>query len=213
MPKAPATQEEVEAVRGRILEEALSIINAEGYANLSMRKLALRLGFTAKTIYNYYSNKDELYLMALIEGFGDMVQDFRAACRACAEPVEKLRALAQAYVRWGIANKHSYNIMFSMDTPKYSDYIGTPMEPVAERQNLVALQLAEIATAVLSEAAAARHLPAGEIPHRLLQFWSTLHGLVSLSISRVTLEVGDVEAAMPWLIEELVRPYAKTPER
>jgi hypothetical protein len=31
-----------------------------GYASLSMRKLARRLGVTAKTIYNYYANMDEI---------------------------------------------------------------------------------------------------------------------------------------------------------
>ncbi len=79
MPKAPARPEVVEAIRERILKEALFIINKDGYANLSMRKLALRLGFTAKTIYNYYSNKDELYLMALTKGFQELAEQFRAA--------------------------------------------------------------------------------------------------------------------------------------
>ncbi|MEN6475394.1 MAG: TetR/AcrR family transcriptional regulator, partial [Syntrophaceae bacterium] len=102
MPKAPATPEVVEAVRERILNEALAIINTEGYANLSMRKLARRLGFTAKTIYNYYSNKDELYLMVLIKGFSDLVQEFRAVCQSSADPLEKLSAAMHAYVRWGI---------------------------------------------------------------------------------------------------------------
>jgi hypothetical protein len=45
--------------------------------------------------------------------------------------VEKLRAAMHAYVYWGIEHRHSYNIMFSMDTPKYSDYVGTAMEAVA----------------------------------------------------------------------------------
>jgi len=208
MPKAPATPEVVEAVRERILNEALAIINTEGYANLSMRKLARRLGFTAKTIYNYYSNKDELYLMVLIKGFSDLVQEFRAVCQSSADPLEKLSAAMHAYVRWGIGNKHYYNIMFSMDTPKYRDYRGTPMEEVAEKQNRIALELPEIGTAILKEVAGKIHsISEEEIPYRLMQLWTTLHGVVSLSISRVTLEVWDFQGTIEPILTEALRPF------
>ncbi len=208
MPKPPAPPQVVEAMRERILSEALSIINHEGYASLSMRKLARRLGVTAKTIYNYYANKDEIYLMALIDAFGDLTERFRQACRSSDNPVEKLRAAMHAYVYWGIEHRHSYNIMFSMDTPKYSDYVGTAMEAVAERQNRVALQVAEIGTAILTEVASYNgSIAKDEVPYRLLHLWSTLHGMVSLYISRVTLEVWDLRGAMDRILQDVLRPY------
>lgn len=208
MPKAPAAPEVVEAVRERILNEALAIINAEGYANLSMRKLAQRLGFTAKTIYNYYSNKDELYLMVLIKGFSDLAAEFRAASRSSADPLARLSAAMHAYVRWGIGNKHYYNIMFSMDTPKYSDYRGTPMEGIAEKQNRIALELAETGTAILKEVARkVSSISEDEVPYRMMQLWTILHGVVSLSISRVTLEVWDFQKTIEGILSEALRPF------
>jgi AcrR family transcriptional regulator len=208
MPKTPATPEAIEATRERILTEALFIINQEGYASLSMRKLAHRLGVTAKTIYNYYSNKDELYLMVLIKGFTELVAEFRAAYLSSADPMQKLRAAVHAYVNWGIANKHYYNIMFSMDTPKYSDYRGTAMEKIAKRQNLIALEIPEIGKNILTEVALHnRRISADEVPYRLLHLWSILHGMVSLYISRVTLEVWDLQGAMDRIIEDMLRPY------
>jgi len=208
MPKAPATPEVVEAVRERILNEALAIINAEGYANLSMRKLARRLGFTAKTIYNYYSNKDELYLMVLIKGFTELVEEFRAAYLSSVDPLQKLLNAMHAYVRWGISNKHYYNIMFSMDTPKYRDYRGTPMEKVAEKQNRIALELPQIGTAILKEVALENHsITEDEIPYRLMQLWTILHGVVSLSVSRVTLEVWDFKGTIEPILKEALRPF------
>ncbi len=208
MPKVPATQEAITATRERILKEALFIINKEGYANLSMRKLARRLGFTAKTIYNYYSNKDELYLMVLIKGFSDLAEEFRKVDRSPADPLKKFRAAVHTYVKWGIKNKHYYNIMFSMDTPKYSDYRGTAMEPIAERQNSVALEIPEIAVSILNAVAEKTgRFSARETPFHLLQIWSTLHGMVSLYISRVTLEVRNIDKAIDWILDEVVKPY------
>lgn len=208
MPKPPATPEAVEAVRERILGEALFIINQDGYAHLSMRKLATRLGVTAKTIYNYYSNKDELYLMALTKGFQSLAVEFRAAYGSSENPVEKMHAAVHAYVRWGIGNKHYYNIMFSMDTPKYADYVGTRMEELAARQNKVALEIAQIGTSIMSELAAYNgSISPDEIPFRLLHVWSTLHGMVSLYISRVTLEVGNLQEVMDRILDEVQRPF------
>jgi AcrR family transcriptional regulator len=210
MPKPPASPEAVEAVRERILAETLSIINQDGYADLSMRKLARHLGFSAKTIYNYYSNKDELYLMALIKGFQELSEEFRAAYESSENPVEKLRAVVRAYVRWGIENRHYYNIMFSMNTPKYADYVGTRMEETADRQNRVALELARIGSSVLREVASYnRSVEPGDTTFHLLHIWSTLHGLVSLYISRVTLEVGNLQEVTDRVLEEVLRPYTK----
>lgn len=208
MPKIPATPEAITATRERILKEALFIINEEGYANLSMRKLAKRLGFTAKTIYNYYSNKDELYLMVLIKGFTDLAEEFRRVDRMSGDPLKKFRAAVHAYVKWGIENKHYYNIMFSMDTPKYSDYRGTAMEPIAERQNSVALGIPEIAVSILNAVAEKTgRFSRRDVPFHLLQIWSTLHGMVSLYISRVTLEVRNIDKAIDWILDEVVKPY------
>jgi AcrR family transcriptional regulator len=208
MPKAPAAPEVVEAIRERILKEALFIINKDGYANLSMRKLALRLGFTAKTIYNYYSNKDELYLMVLMKGFQELTEQFRAAYLSSENPVEKMRSAVHAYVHWGIENRHYYNIMFSMDTPKYTDYLGTKMEGIADRQNQIALQVAEIGTTILTEVGLYNgSISPDEVPYRLLHIWSTLHGMVSLYISRVTLEVWDLQGAIDRILEEVMRPF------
>ncbi|MCK5680918.1 helix-turn-helix transcriptional regulator, partial [bacterium] len=62
MPKAPRTPEEVELVRQAILDAALKIIVEDGYKGFSMRKLGRSMGMTAKTVYNYFINKDEIYL-------------------------------------------------------------------------------------------------------------------------------------------------------
>lgn len=208
MPKTPATPEAIEATRERILNEALVIINNEGYASLSMRKLAKRLGVTAKTIYNYYSNKDELYLMVLIKGFSELAAEFRKAYEFSDDPVKKLRAAVNAYVNWGISNRNYYNIMFSMDTPKYSDYISTQMEAVADRQNRIALEISEISIKILTELALKKaDLSKCDIHYHLLGLWSTLHGMVSLYISRVTLEVWDLKGAMDRIIGDVLKPY------
>jgi len=63
MPKTTRSPEEVKKIKDRILETALQLLIDDGFMHFSMRKLAARLGITAASIYNYFTNKDELYLL------------------------------------------------------------------------------------------------------------------------------------------------------
>ena len=54
MPKTPRTDEQIEAVKEKILMHAMDLIVEHGYEGFSMRKVADKMGFAAKTIYNYF---------------------------------------------------------------------------------------------------------------------------------------------------------------
>ncbi len=203
MPKIPASPEVVSSIRENIIMEAAALINEVGYSDFSMRRLGSRLGVAAKTIYNYFTDKDELYLMIVTRGFEILFSRFNDAYSSADDPFARLRAMARAYIDYGIENPHLYTIMFSMGTPKYADYVGKRHEKLAESQNMTALRSAELAERVLREIA--RETP-GTDPedanYRLMYMWSTLHGIVSLSLSRVTLEVGDFERGIDRMIDD-----------
>jgi len=213
MPKMPASPEMVESIRENIIMEAAALINEAGYSDFSMRKLGARLGIAAKTIYNYFTDKDELYLMIVTKGFEILFCRFQEAYASGNSPFEKLRAMAIAYIDYGIGNPHLYTIMFSMGTPKYADYVGTKHEKLAESQNITALRSAELAEKVIREIAltGGRFKPE-DSNYRLMHFWSMLHGIVSLSLSRVTLEVGDFKQSISRVIDETLEWYRIGPE-
>ena len=121
MPKPAATKEQVEAVRERIIRETISLISACGFSGFSMRKLGSRLGVAAKTIYNYFSDKDELYLSVLAKGFAQLRKRLTQARDPQTAPVEALRNMARAYVGFGLENPHYYNVLFNMDLPRFVD--------------------------------------------------------------------------------------------
>jgi AcrR family transcriptional regulator len=196
MPKAPMTKEEVENTRGRILDTALSIIIEEGFNNLSVRKIASRLGFTATTIYNYYTNKDEINLMIRIRGF-EKLYDLLTNRSASFNDIEnKLNARVRAYIEFGLTNPSYYDIMFNLHTPKYLDYVGTDIEPLAHTEKQNALKCLSLFTELIS---AYIHLNGKKKDHfvlyQVVKYWSDLHGLVTLTNSRLFHEVlGDVDS-------------------
>jgi len=59
--------------RARVVETALSFVDDNGLAALSMRKLGGRLGVEAMSLYNHVDNKDDL-LRAIVVHLLDMVE-------------------------------------------------------------------------------------------------------------------------------------------
>ena len=192
MPKAPMTKEEVENTRGRILDTALNIIIEEGFNNFSVRKIASRLGVTATTIYNYYTNKDEINLMIRIRGF-EKLYDLLTNRSASFNDIEnKLKARIRAYIEFGLTNPSYYDIMFNLHTPKYLDYVGTDIEPLAHTEKQNALKCLSLFTELISA-----YIPLNGkkkdhfVLYQVVKYWSDLHGLVTLTNSRLFHEVMD----------------------
>jgi len=208
MPKAPQSQEDREIVREKILDEALSLISEHGFKSFSMRKLASRLGLTATSIYRYYSNKDELYLMILTEGFEMLNKRFEEIYSTKEEGTLKLRKMLEAYIDFGINKSHYYNIMFTSDAPKYRDYVGTDIEPVAFMEKQTALKLIEITTRALQDAVdGSFSMTREEIRFYVIKIWSTLHGILTLYNSRVLPEVEEnPQQIIRHIADDLIAP-------
>ena len=57
-----------------ILKAAVSVVDAEGLAALSMSRLAKELGFTTMSLYRHVTNKDELLVLLFDEVVGPAVE-------------------------------------------------------------------------------------------------------------------------------------------
>jgi AcrR family transcriptional regulator len=211
MPKKPMTKEEIENTRGRILDTALNIIIEEGFNNLSLRKIASRLGVTATTIYNYYTNKDEINLMIRIRAF-EKLHDLLTKRSAPFNNIEdRLKAMIRAYIEFGLTYPSYYDIMFNLHTPKYLDYVGTHIEPLAhtEKQNALkclALFMEPISNYISGKGKKKDHF----ILFQVIKSWSDLHGLVTLNNSRLFHEVTDkvedfIEERTTEMIENILK--------
>ena len=184
MPRTARKQDEIDEVKDSILDGALAIIVEEGYASFTMRKLGSSLGCAAKTIYNYFNSKEEIYLRLLIKGFEKLNSAADEAICGVADPLERLRILGNTYIQFGLENGHYYNIMFSWDVPKYLSYVGTNYEVQAWEEKEIAMYYASVAEAAISEALLAKGVTdKAETEYRLIRMWAELHGFISLNNS------------------------------
>ncbi len=182
--KTARGKKEIKQIREKILENALDIIVLKGLDGLTMRNLAKKTNMTAPNLYNYFSNKDEIYIHIVIRGFEMLYADLKAACDLHEDKTERLRAMIDTYMAFGINKPRYYDIMFTRPTPKYNDYIGTPLEKISEIEYKISMDIAALALKTASDVIGPS---AGDeiLTRRLVQIWSLLHGMITLNNSQV----------------------------
>lgn len=180
MPRKQRKPSEIAEVKRKILKNAVMLMNKAGFEGFTMRGLARTMNVTAPTIYSYYENKDELYLVVLTKGFQMLFNKIKRACRSHEDPFDKLRILIEAYMDFGLKKANFYNLMFTWHVPKYNDYIGTPLQNAAHNELTTAMQVTDFSLDIIKKCAGGQdHISDEDARFYLLYFWSTLHGYVA----------------------------------
>jgi AcrR family transcriptional regulator len=99
-----------EAVRRSILDAARELFVAEGFQNVSIRKIAERIEYSPAAIYGYFPSKDDIFYALAEEGFrllGDPAAVRHDPQLQHATPLDRVRA-----VFWRLYE-------FSRDQPQY----------------------------------------------------------------------------------------------
>ena len=209
MPRAPRTEPEFRAVKNSILEKALIIMTREGFDNLSMRRLGTATGMTAANIYNYFSGKDELYLELQTKGFEMLHDKMLEVCGRETGPLERLKGFVYAYYEFGTQFPEYYDIMFNRPTPKFTDYRGTELEPIASVEKETAMKTALLTVKTIEEYIKTGNIVPPFEPYRImLETWCMLHGIITLYNSRVYQEVdSSFEEGIQVMLENIYKRF------
>jgi AcrR family transcriptional regulator len=111
-------EREREELRGRILAAAEELFVKEGYQNVSMRRIAARIEYSATAIYHYFRDKAELFA-CLLEGYqGRLLARMEKVQGQGGDPLAALRAGMRAYTEFGLAHPSWYRLSF-MSPPEF----------------------------------------------------------------------------------------------
>ena len=87
-------EREREATTRAILDAARELFVAEGYQNVSIRKIAEKIEYSPAAIYSYFPSKDDIFLALAEEGFNLLFDSAdECACRTdpAAPPIDCIR--------------------------------------------------------------------------------------------------------------------------
>ncbi|MES9922658.1 MAG: TetR/AcrR family transcriptional regulator [Candidatus Thiodiazotropha endolucinida] len=155
------------------LEAAETIIENEGYAGLSARKVATAIGYTVGSLYFVFRNLDELVLRINGRTMDQLYAVLVNALADCRYPQRCLLALGTAYLDFAAQHPHRWRMIFE-HRPRDEE---TPTEINKDKMErcyeLVEKQL---------KALAAR--PEEEIVLAARALWSSVHGIAAMTITR-----------------------------
>ncbi len=215
MARKTRSPEEIERVKDNIIEEAMKLILEAGFNNMSLRKLALRVGMSATNIYYYYSSKDEIYLNIQIKGFKLLQTSLEGIGISKKNPLESLGKMIRTYLEFGFNNPDYYQIMLNSDTPRYLEYKdqNKKIEPVALEAKQMAVKAIAVPLKIMERIADGNDaIPEKDIEFRAYQIWITLHGIVTLNNRNILLELDEIvpDKLIDRMCEELMLPFYKT---
>jgi len=179
-------------LRARILSAAGDEFLEHGYESFSLRRVAERVGYTPTTIYLYFHSKDDLLLATVQDGFNSFDRRMQTVAAKYAEPLQRIAALGEAYIEFGMAHPALYRLMFMQrsefyflprlgeGTPVTATESAAPVVAQHDRPRTVAMTLL---VAAVTEGLQAGVLQPGNPQIIADVLWSGAHGLVSLSIS------------------------------
>lgn len=169
---------EKEATRSRIMQAARELFVREGVTGVTMRRIAQAIEYTPTAIYHHFADKESLLRELCDHDFRALAQVFLRVGRI-PDPVERLRAIGKAYLRFGLEYREQYRFMFmtehvDIEHDKRDLQKGNPDEDA----------YAFVREAV-RDAIAGGHLAAPYRDEEMVaqMLWAAVHGFIALRIT------------------------------
>ncbi|MCP3808028.1 TetR/AcrR family transcriptional regulator [Paenibacillus sp. Lou8.1] len=171
-------ERESSEIRRKIIEAARMLFLNQGYAEVSMRKIADQIEYSPTTIYHYFANKEAVVRELLVEGNTLFLQALQQrvdeAQAAGLNALDTLKTVSDAYVRFGTANPEYYNILFISNLESVS------LVSLIDSGRFKGFELLETGLKAAMEEGC---IMQGDERLIARSVWSMLHGLTSLLLN------------------------------
>jgi AcrR family transcriptional regulator len=116
-----------EQTRQEIKQIARQQMAKHGTASLSLRGIAAEMGMSAPSLYNYYTNRDDLVTDLLVDGYTHQAEALEQASASCQAEgsIACLLATVLAYRQWAVEHPTEFSLIAGTPIPDY-------MAPVAQ---------------------------------------------------------------------------------
>jgi AcrR family transcriptional regulator len=162
-------EREQQELKQSIMDAAREIARAEGWRNVTMRKIAERIEYSHAAIYEYFANKDVLLLALVREGFRLLGDALQRPQTTEGDPEEVLLLIGRGYLAFAERNPELYQVMFGLD--------GVTFGPATHEEGQ---KMEDIAAGAIKALLEAHGWPVHHLSDKVNILWSTVHGLVTL---------------------------------
>jgi AcrR family transcriptional regulator len=168
----------LEEIKAMILDAAETIITEQGYSALTVRKIAMKIGYTVGSIYMIFDNMADLADHIKIKTIGSLSGQLQHL--PSNSPEQAIAALSRTYLKFACENFNCWRMVFAGEA-ECPEWYRQKMDII---HNLIAAQFAQLAP----DKSAQQHQQATRA------LWSGVHGICMLSLSE-DLDAATIDAA------------------
>jgi len=117
--------------RARILAEARTLAETDGWDAVTTRQLARRIEYSQPVLYSHFANKEAIVTAVALEGADELARAMREAACGEDDPVRRMTAVAEAYQDFADANPALFDALFTLPTTLEFGGENSPPELVA----------------------------------------------------------------------------------
>jgi AcrR family transcriptional regulator len=184
--------------RGEILLAAERIFVRDGYHGATIRKIAQEVGLSSTALYMHFRDKGEILAAICESALAQLIVQNEELALQPMEPVTRLRRMMEAYIRWGLANPNTYQLVFASPPGALSE------EKLGELGALSGKSYEPFAESMRAVAASGRLR--GGVAVSIEVCWVSTHGLISLLINQAHYQwTGTPESLQRTLLDTLFR--------
>ncbi|WP_340023866.1 TetR/AcrR family transcriptional regulator [Paenibacillus sp. FSL K6-1096] len=194
MSKEQRKAQEREAMRNLILATAAEIVKEKGIQQLSIRKIAERMDYSAGSVYHYFEGKDDIVEQLLQQGYAEFMVGLVTGPEPLPEEEsaeDRLRRSLAQYFRMTTAEGSPYRTVMLNDSPAVLSHTAVLHQGAAMERNAISMLCS-----TLREFKAMESRSEQEIELTAQVIWSAAFGL----ILRLTVEKDLPEAQREALI-------------
>jgi AcrR family transcriptional regulator len=159
-------------LRQALIDAALRALEHQRAEDLSLRALGRELGVSPRAPYRHFETKEELLAAVAVEGFRTFaVLATSRVAAAGADPIARLRAVAETYVVFAARHPAAFRVMYA----PYATVNESAPDLVRARADGHRASMD-----IIAEGQAAGLLREGDPMQLALLLWSSMHGLAVL---------------------------------
>ena len=129
-----------EQTRQEIKQIARQQMAQQGTVSLSLRGIATEMGMSAPSLYNYYTNRDDLVTDLLVESYTHQAEALEQAVTQAQEVIPCLLTTVLAYRQWALEHPHEFALIAGSPIPGYVSPVELTL-PLGRRSVKVLLDL------------------------------------------------------------------------
>lgn len=188
-----------EELKEMVLRSAEEIVSEEGFGALTVRKVALQIGYTVGSIYMVFTNMNDLIMHVKARTLDELAVQLQSTL-AVVNAEQRMQAIADGYLTFAHANYHRWRMIFdaSSDEP-------VPVWYQQKVDQMLAIVEEACASCLPELTQEAVHLSSRAL-------WCGVHGVCVLSLSGSLGRAGvnNVQATVQLLVENFMRGAAQT---